>query len=152
MIYPLIDLPLEVFPAVSEQAKKLKALREKAVRSDGWFMMKCDKDEIYETQFVLTGEHEGEWMLGKISAYKFTPTSAPRFSVVVYCGLQDLEACCHDEAELLEVLYLMEADGMTFVTTTEAYWDISDRDDFGPHGFDKPFDILIQSKMELIHG
>jgi len=144
-IKPILNFPLACFPNPGGRGGELYELRVRAVRTDGWFMVKCDAEHTFAGSFPLQGDHEGEYMLGRIQqSPSVVSKDVIRYEVFIHGGSKDATAFCQDEEELLAVIDRLDRRGMAFVIDGSAYWEATQDIPFENYFTDFPQDITFE--------
>lgn len=123
----LIDFPLKDFPQSKGRNDDLYELRAKCVRSDGYFLMKCDVGDHFESSFPLMMTSQGAYMLGQIipTISKALPERI-YYDVFIHGGATDAVAFCTSAPQLANVMKVLEARGMEYVFTDNEIWEATE--------------------------
>lgn len=134
----ILDFPMMDFPKEMGRSKDLYELRATAVRADGYFLLKCDPADYFESSMPLSGQSIGMYMLGIIVATeaKMRPGKI-YYDVYIHGGSLDASAFCTSEKELADMLRELDKRGMEYVFTDNEVWgEISEEED-------SPFDQVF---------
>lgn len=132
---PLLNIPLKDFPKAEGRYDDLYEIRAKCTRADGFFLVKCDTGDYFESSFALMAESAGAYMLGQI-----IPTFSKQFpdrlyyDVFIHGGACDAVRFCTSPADLLDTITLLEEGGMEHVFVDNEAWEATE---------DMPFDELF---------
>lgn len=137
-IKSILDFPLMDFPLEMGRSKDLYELRATAVRADGYFLLKCDPADYFESSMPLTGQSVGMYMLGSIVASESRRGNGDiYYDVYVHGGSLNASAFCTSAEELVTMLRQLDARGMEYVFTDNEVWgEIAEDED---HPFDHVF-------------
>lgn len=143
-IKSILDFPLKNFPQCKGRHDDLYDLRSKCTRSEGFFLMKLDSGDYFESSFPLMLESTGAYMLCRIvaSEAKHRP-GAIYYDVYIHGGSMDASAFFTSPQELAEGLRTLEQRGMEYVFTENEVWGLCDETE-------RPFDeIFCEFKTDI---
>lgn len=134
-VKPLLNFPLDHFPKIEGREGDLYNIRAGAARLDGWFLIRCDAGDPYESAFKLIGQSEGEYLLGRILRVNSTvKEDASYFEIFIHGGVRDATSFCGDEKELLNVLSELQIMGPDYIFCPGEVWEAT---------MDAPFDEYL---------
>lgn len=135
-IKSILDFPLKSFPQVKGRYDDLYALRASCTRSEGFFLLKLDAGDHFESSLPLMMEDTGAYMLGRIvaSEAKHRP-GAIYYDVYIHGGSLDASAFFTNPQELVDALKELDKRGMEYVFTENEVW--------GDESDDKVFDDVF---------
>lgn len=137
-IKSILDFPLRDFPLEMGRSRDLYELRATTERRHGYFLLKCDPADYFESSLPLSGQSIGMYMLGCIvaSESKHRP-GAIYYDVYVHGGSLNASAFCTTPEELVAMLRELDARGMEYVFTDNEVWGEIAEDEEQP--FDQVF-------------
>ena len=151
-IKPLVDIPLPAFPSTSDVEIELYDLRCKTTRDQGFFMVRCAAGDEFAARFQLSGDYEGNWMLGRVRKYTSLTSGLDSYQTHLYCGLSNLSAVSFNGSQLLAILKALDDLGTGSISTNIDDWDKTIFDVFTPAGITpKPYDLSLALLFE-VHG
>lgn len=143
-IKSLLDFPLKNFPQVKGRNDDLYALRATCTRGEGYFLLKCDTGDYFESSLPLMLEDAGAYMLGRIvPSESIHRPGALYYDVYIHGGSMDCAAFCTNPEELAEMLRELDKRGMEYVFTDNEAWGITADNE-------RPFDqIFVEFPTDL---
>lgn len=133
----LLDFPLKNFPQSRGRYDELYDLRATCTRAEGYFLVKCDIGDYFESAFPLMMEDSGSYMLGQILASESkTRPDAMYYDVYIHGGSLDATAFCVTPEELVALMRELDTRGMEFVFSENEVWSLCEDED---HPFDTCF-------------
>ncbi len=150
----ILEFPLSCFlPVVGDRAQNLYQIRLGATRTDGFFLIRLDKDDHFASSFTLQGVEAGEYLLGHIEAF---PSKAREgqlcYDVYVHGGARDATCFCPTEVQLIEMFVGLETNGASEMFTNDT-WEGTIEDPFGEYfdvfPVDQRFVVAFSNIYEL---
>lgn len=136
-IKSILDFPLKNFPQVKGRYDDLYDLRATCTRDEGFFLMKLDNGDYFESSLPLMMDSAGPHMLGRIMASesKHRP-GAIYYDVYIHGGAMDASAFFTNPKELVDALRELDKRGMEYVFTDNEVWGLCDDSE-------RPFDEIF---------
>lgn len=143
-IKSILDFPLKNFPLYKGRNDDLYELRATCTRAEGYFLLKLDSGDHFESSFPLMLDHAGAYMLGQIvaSEAKHRP-GAVYYDVYIHGGSLDASAFCVNPKELVDMLRELDTRGMEYVFAENEVWGLTGGDE-------RPFDeVFVEFPSDL---
>lgn len=136
-IKSLLEFPLKNFPQAKGRHDELYDLRSGCTLAEGYFLLKLEQGDYFESSFPLMGEDSGSYMLGQIiaSEAKHRP-GVMYYDVYIHGGSMDASAFCTNPEELAEMLRELDKRGMEYVFAENEVWGLCDE-------FECPFEYIF---------
>lgn len=143
-IKSILDFPLRSFPQFTGRYNDLYELRATCTRAEGYFLLKLDGGDHFESSFPLMLDDAGAYMLGQIIATesKHRP-GAIYYDVYIHGGSLDASAFCVNPKELADMLRELDTRGMEYVFVENEVWGLTGGDE-------RPFDeVFVEFPSDL---